>query len=182
MAMEFEELDDTTRRYMLAEFEAEQSSGNPYPGKGLSPAGHAAFPNLTREALRTGNEQTLIASLSNASYWNPTETVVRDGVEGQRKVNVQHAAGRLGLGEFNTWYVRGLAKRLMDEGVTRCQAYRGATPKWEPGECSEHEGQIFSVEEIYRGHRARYWPEPGNPDAVCIPFGPGCHHTIRRLP
>lgn len=181
MAMNFEELDGTTRRYMLAEFEAEESSGNPYRGKGLSPAGRAAFANLMREALRAGDDQTLIGSLSQASYWNPTETYVRNGLERERRVNVQQAAERLGLTEFNTWYVRGLAKRLMEEGVTRCQAYRAATPKWEPGECSAHEGQIFSVEEIYRGHRARYWPEPGDDTAMSIPFGPGCHHTIRRV-
>lgn len=32
MAMNFEELDDTTRRYMLPEFEAEIGSGNPLGG------------------------------------------------------------------------------------------------------------------------------------------------------
>lgn len=36
MAMNFEELDDTTRRYMLSEFEAEIGSGNPYLSKALS--------------------------------------------------------------------------------------------------------------------------------------------------
>jgi hypothetical protein len=69
----------------------------------------------------------------------------------------------------------------MDEGVTQCQAYRAGMPKWEPGECSEHEGQIFLVKAIYSGHRARYWPEPGDESVVAIPFQPGCHHTIRRV-
>ena len=181
MAMKFEELDDATRRYMLDEFEKEEAGSNPYRGRGLSAVACAEFSGLMRHAIRSGNEETLIASLSNLSYWYPIETYVRGGIKRERRVNIQQAAQRLGLTEFNTWYVRGLAKRLMDERVTYCQAYRAAEPQWEPNECSEHEGRLFLVEEIYEGHRAKYWPEPGNPSGVSIPFGPGCHHTIRRV-
>jgi hypothetical protein len=181
VTMKFEELDEITRRYMLEEFEREQSSSNSYRPKALSKVGQSKFPNLVREALRAGNEKTLIHSLSDSTYWNPTETYIRDGVMRERRVNVKQASERLGLTEFNTWYVHGLARRLMDEGVTHCQIYRGEMPKWEPAECSVHEGKILPVKEIYDGHRARYWPEPGNPQAMSIPFGPGCHHTIRRL-
>lgn len=166
---------------MLEEFEAEEAGGNPYRGKGLSSSGTLAFPELMREAIRDGNEETLSASLQVAAYWNPMETYVRNGVQRQRQVNVQQASERLALTEFNTWYVRGFAKRLLDEGVSECQAYRAASPKWEPADCSQHEGQVFPVKVIYSGHRAKYWPEPGNPDAISIPFGPGCHHTIRRI-
>ncbi len=104
-----------------------------------------------RHVIRSGNEEKLIASLLNPTYWYPTEIYVRGGIERERRVNIQQAAERLGLTEFNTWYVRGLAKRLMDEGVTYCQAYRAAEPRWEPNECSEHEGRLFLVEEIYEG-------------------------------
>ena len=181
MGMKFEELDDATRHYMLDEFDKEEADGNPYRGRGLTPVGCTEFSSLMRQAIRSGNEEALIASLLNPSYWYPNEIYIRGGIKRERQVNVQQAAERLGLTEFNTWYVRGLAKKLMDESVLHCQAYRAAEPRWEPNECSEHEGQIFFVEEIYRGHRARYWPEPGSPSALAIPFGPGCHHTIRRV-
>ena len=180
MVMKFEELDDATRRYMLDEFDKEEAGNIPYRGRGLSDVGCAEFSGLMRHAIRSGNEETLIASLFNPSYWNPTEIYVRGGIKRERQVNIHQTAERLGLTEFNTWYVRGLAKRLMDAGVIYCQAYRAAEPRWEPNECSEHEGRLFLVEEIYKGHRAKYWPEPGNPSAIAIPFGPGCHHTIRR--
>lgn len=178
--MLFEELDAITRRLMLREFEAEIAGPNPYFGKGLSPEGHARFPAFMLTAIQNGNEVSLAHDLDHAGLWNPTETYVRNGVTRERQVNVRQAAERLALTEFNTWYVRGLAKRLMDEGVAQCQAYRAAQPKWEPADCSAHEGQIFVVEAIYRSHRARYWPRE-NPDAISIPFGPGCHHSIRRV-
>ena len=181
MAMKFEELEETTRRYMLAEFEAEELGELPYRSKALTNGGRAMFPDLMRKAIRGGNEQTLAADLLNSAYWHRTETYVRSGIARERQVNIIQAAERLALSEFNTWYVRGLAKKLLEENVTQCQAYRAQLPKWEPGECATHEGQIYPVELIYRGHRARYWPEPGNKSAISIPFGPGCHHTIRRV-
>ena len=180
MAMNFEELDDTTRQYMSQEFEVEIASRNPYFGKNLSAEGRSVFPELMRKAIATGNEETLGAALNRADLWNEMETYVRNGVARDRRINVRQASERLALTEFNTWYVRGLARRLIDEEVTHCQAYRAAQPKWEPADCTAHENQIFAVQEIYEGHRARYWPVV-NSTAVSIPFGPGCHHTIRRV-
>ncbi len=180
MAMNFEELDDTTRRHMISKFESETASDNPYFSRALGPKGRNAFRDLMKVALQSGSEESLGAALQDPSYWNATETYERNGVTRERQVNVRQAAERLALTEFNTWYVRGFAKRLIEEGVTHCQAYRAAQPKREPADCSAHEGQVFSVAEIYNGHRARYWPV-ADPGAVSIPFGPGCHHTIRRV-
>ena len=39
MPMHFEGLDETTRRFMLAEFEAEETSGRAYRARGLSSQG-----------------------------------------------------------------------------------------------------------------------------------------------
>ncbi|WP_419860318.1 hypothetical protein [Candidatus Palauibacter sp.] len=179
MSMDFEELDGTTRQYMMQEFECEITGDNPYYSKALSSRGREVFPELMKQAIEEGTEQTLETALDRPEFWNPTESYVRKGIPRERRVNVRQAAQRLALTEFNTWYVRGLAKRLMDEGVTHCQVYRAADPKWQPSECSEHEDKIFSVSRVYDGHRAKYW-RTANSDAVSIPFGPGCHHTIRR--
>lgn len=181
MAMRYEELDDITRQHMLSEFEVEQRSATPYRSRALSAEGHAAFPGLLRRAIEAGNEQSLFASLNDARYWEPMEQYERNGVVRDRRRNIRQAAERLALTEFSTWYVRGLAARLLAEGVENCQVYRGAQPKWEPGDCARHEGVIVAVRAVYDGHRARYWPEPGNPDAFSIPSGPSCHHAIRRV-
>jgi hypothetical protein len=61
--LNFEELDDITRGFMLREFEAELA-GNPYISDGLSPEGRAALPNLMRETIRAGNEESLAAALA----------------------------------------------------------------------------------------------------------------------
>lgn len=92
---------------------------------------------------------------------------------------MRQASVRLATNEFNTWYVRGLSGLLLDEGMVQCEVYRAGHPKWEPSECSKHEGEIVAVQDVYAGHRRRYWPVP-DPTAFSIPFQPGCHHSIRR--
>ena len=182
MSMRFEELDDVTRRYMLEEFEAEEQSGNPYRGRELSSDGRAAFPDLMRQAIAGGNEQTLITALNNPAYWvSSGVSHSKTGRPYAKSVNVAQAAERLGLTEFNTWYVCGLAKRLLDKGEKQCQVYRAAPARLAPDTCSFYEGQILPLDDVYRGHRAKYHPAPGKRSALSVPFGPTCHHTIRRM-
>jgi len=181
MSMNYLELDTVTRRHMLREFEVEHASPMPFRSRALSASGQPAFVECIRRAIETGNEESLCAAIVNPDYWDHEEEYTVKGITCRRRRNIQQSAARLALTEFSTWYVRGLTARLLDEGIAECQVYRGAQPKWEPGECSQHEGMIVPVRTVYDGHRARYWPEPGNPDAFSIPFGPGCHHLVRRL-
>src|SRR5579872_5295629 len=168
---------------MVREFDREQELGNPYIGKDVRPDRRSDVLTLIRDALENGTDESLIQSLNRADLWN-SHGIPRPYKGGKivaPRLNVRQAAERLGLTEFNTWYVRGLCCRFGDEGVTHCQVYRGGDPKWAPAECSVHEGQTYMVQLVLDGHRACYWPEPGTPGAVSVPFGPGCHHTIRRV-
>jgi hypothetical protein len=174
--MHFSELDDTTREWMLRRFEAEQTSGQPYLPRVLSPLGLSRWPSLMREAITDpdGSEVTLAAALNRDDYWEPTDS------RGS-SVDVPSAAERLATTEFNTWYVAGIAARLEAEGVPECRVYRAGTPRREPAGCSAHEGQTYAVAEIIAGHRIAYWPPPGIKGRLSIPAQPTCHHTIERV-
>ncbi|HZP95229.1 MAG TPA: hypothetical protein VFC31_02680 [Candidatus Limnocylindria bacterium] len=180
MAMLFDELDARTRDYMLTEFDAEQASAQPYRSQNVVPTAQNHVIGLIREAIADGTEVTLGQALATPHYWRPTLSYERAGKTHVREVNYVDAANSLAVTEFNTWYVRGFARRLMDEDVKICEVYRAAEPAVFPGPCRQHEGQVYEVEVIYRGHRARYWPEV-DAGAFSIPYGPHCHHTIRRL-
>jgi len=181
--MIFTELDGTTRKWMLRRFEAEESGGNPYRSEVLSQFGLARWPDIMREAITDpdGSEVTLALALNRPGYLQASETYVRNGVTRWRSVNPAQASERLALTEFNTWYVAGLAARLLEEGVTDCRVYRAGMPRWQAAECSVHEDQAYTVAEIIAGHRIGYWPPPGMPGRLSIPAGPGCHHTIGRV-
>lgn len=180
MKANFEEVDDVTRKFMLEEFELEQRSGIPYISPRLSDTGRIIFPELMRKAIISGDSESLEISLKRQEYWNEKEEYTRNGITRERKINLNQVTEQLAFSEFNTWYVRGLAKRLLAEGIEKCQIYRVKDAKWEPSECSKHEGQIVDTKVIYKGHRAKYWPVI-NESAFSIPAQAGCHHSIRRV-
>ena len=54
--MQFEELDDNTRAYMLRAFREEEASSLTYRSKRLSENGLQAFPRLMARAIVNGHE------------------------------------------------------------------------------------------------------------------------------
>jgi hypothetical protein len=60
--MNFEELDDATRRYIFEEFDREEAENHLFREKGLSVVGWAEFSGLIRNAMHLDNEEAFIAS------------------------------------------------------------------------------------------------------------------------
>lgn len=178
--MKFEELDAKTRQYMLEEFQKEEKSGNPYRSESMNGDGLKNVAQIVENAITNGNETTLASALSKPTYWKSSTTVHRGDTVYQRKIDPKTAANIFALTEFNTWYVRGLAKKLMDEKIEKCEVYRAQSADQPRCECSKYESQPIDVKKIYDGHRVKYHPTK-NSLAFSIPSGPNCHHTIRRL-
>ncbi len=165
--MKFEELDAETRKWMLIEFEAEESS-KPFRPRTLDHTGLAKFAEIMRKAIQTGDIQSLEGDLSPYVVHSPV-----------------NAAHRLAHSEFTTWYTRGFARRLIAEGVEQCEVYRGEGARQPRCACSRLEGSVVSVKAVYAGHRVPYHHnecKTSNYDGppITIPNGPLCHHTIRR--
>ena len=178
---EFEELDEITRKWMLNEYLKEESSSMPYRSNRLTELGGNVFPKEMERAIREGNEESLAKALSESKYWLPSETYERNGKICSRRINPISAAQFLANTEFNTWYTRGFARRLIEEGQEDCQVVRVAQASNPRNECSSHENKKYKVQDIYKGHRVRYWPPPGIPDSFSIPSGTNCHHSIKRI-
>lgn len=176
--MEFEELDSKTRKWMLVEFEAEEKD-KPYRSPRLTSVGIEKFSDIMRKAIKSGDISSLTNDLLDSSFWNRTESYVRNGVERTKNIP-SNAPKLLAHSEFTTWYTRGFARRLMEEGVELCEIYRAEPAKIPRCECTRLEGQKVKVKDVYDGHRAEYH-HPRTASAVPIPSGPMCHHTIRRL-
>lgn len=115
MAFQFNDLDDETRRLMLAELDLDETTGL-YEGPRLSAAGAAAWPGLLREAMATGSDASLVAVLGapGGPYLNLKEVNPSTGAP-TKDVPV-NAAATLGEGEFNRFYMRALCRRAIDEG------------------------------------------------------------------
>lgn len=175
----FPDLDEVTRKSMLAEWEAEERVA-PFRGAELTARGRIAFPGAMRSAIVSGDEQSLLVDLANPDYWEPSG--VRPDRYGRPQfytINSGASARRLAITEFNTAYVHGVTRRLLDENVAEVEVYRAAPAFVPRGECLEHEGQRYPTQLIYAGHRARYHPVP-RPRVLSVPLGPNCHHSVRR--
>ena len=85
------------------------------------------------------------------------------------------------VSEFNIAYIRGLARTLQSEGEEQCEIFRAGSAMENDRECSAWEGKAFSVQQLIDGHRARYWPPPGDRRVWSLPTQPGCHHSICRI-
>ena len=176
---ELEELEVITRLYMLDELEKELSKPH-FVEPSLSADGRTVWEDLLREAIIYGDEATLKLTLLYPKLWQPRAALSQKGADMGTSSTFEKMVGEFACHEFNTWYIRGMSRRLMDEGENECRVYR-AERSWEPqGSCLHHDGKTLKVQDIYEGHRARYWPKETK-GAFSIPFDRRCHHTIGRI-
>jgi hypothetical protein len=114
---------------MNAELDFDEKDGGPYLSPRLSPGGADAYPRLLREAITSGNDQTLEVALAGPGMFNATETYERSGKIHERKMNRQ-APQTLAEGEFNRYYIRGLCARLCGDGGGTVEVYRARSSSW----------------------------------------------------
>lgn len=148
-------------------------------GADLIEAGWAAWEDAMPEALAEQDDDWLVEVMLDPTYWRGNRPPSKPGYKPPR-VNVKWAANMLCRGEFNIAYIHGLSATLLERGEAECVVYRADSAYVPRGECSEWEGQRFATQAVLDGHRIRYWPpESADPDALSIPSGFNCHHSIR---
>lgn len=163
---------------MLLEFKKEPG-GVPFHPRVLSDHGRRQFPQIMEEAIKSGDDGILAQALNKQAFFQDRPRRTKTGTTKVR-TNPTADSKMLALTEFNTWYVRGLSRRLMEEGVEVCEVYR-ADPALVPRcECTAWKDRVFSVRDVYDGHRTRYHGAGSDRSAFSVPSGPNCHHSIRR--
>jgi hypothetical protein len=156
------------------------AGARPY-GKDLTQAGGEAFSNFMPEALAAHDDDWLSSHMDRVEYWRPSrERRTKTGFTTQ-VVNRAEAIRQLCIGEFNIAYIRGLARALVARGETEAVIYRAGAATEARAECTSWEGQRVSLGQVLDGHRARYWPPPGDRRAWSLPTGVNCHHSIHAL-
>lgn len=152
-------------------------------GQDLVEPGWAQWERVIPEALSSHDEEWLTNQMLDPSFWRSHRTrALRSGGFSDQRISPSWVAPFLCRNEFNIAYIHGLASVLLDRGETECVVYR-ANAAYEPrGECTSWEGQRFATQDVFDGHRIRYWPtESKQPAAFSVPSGPNCHHSIRAV-
>jgi len=114
----FENLDETTRRYMLIEVEQAIATSQLHLSRRFTAQGQARYSNLLREAVHTGNEDSLSAALVHQQCFAEREPYGAS----TRRVPI-NAILTFAEGQFNAFYMRGVCHRAIQAGQ-RVEVYR----------------------------------------------------------
>ncbi len=121
----FVNLDQTTRKYMLDAIEDADRIGNIYYSTRFNDAGRREWLWLLKQAAREHDEQWLADQVESNHLMRELE----GGRTPKGSYSVKHipqeaAADTLAEGQFNRFYMLGLAERAEQEGIKDLEVYR----------------------------------------------------------
>ena len=118
MGLQYEDLNESIREYMVSEYERDIREDNLYFSVRLSPQGIEDWPELLRAALAEGSDESLAEEITKPGRLNQHD--LRQG----RPIKMnKNAHLTLAEGEFNRFYIRGVCRRAVEEG-RQVVAYR----------------------------------------------------------
>ena len=177
MALYLENLDDRTRGLMLDEMEYDVANNQLHISPFLSGQGQRDYANLLRDAIQNGNDETLAQSLREHRRIVKTQPRRQPKAGGYSiAATPENAAEVLAESEFNRYYIRALARRAIEDGITELVIYR-AKPVQNPRPESEARVETtLSPQELLEDLRSH----PGDePPSLGVPSGPNSGLSVR---
>lgn len=175
MGLAYENLDAETRRYMVDEIDMDIAAGNMYISNFLNASGKTRWSVILRNAAENGSDDTLAQTLVD-------EQCLADKYEkkkpkgGTTLASVPYTAAQtMGEGEFNRYYVRGLCRRAIANGISHLQVYRAKNVQVPRIESQAKLGTYVDPQIILTDLRTTQGVEP----ALGLPPGPNSGLTLR---
>jgi hypothetical protein len=175
MALTYHNLDDRTRRLMLAEMEYDIAHNQLHISPFLSGQGQRDYVNLLREAMEKGNDETLTKSLR--AHRRINRTLPRRKPEGGYMVAATPATAPriLAESEFNRFYIRALARRAMEDGIPALIVYRAKRVRNPRPESEALIETSIPAEALLADLRAH----ADQPPTLGVPSGPNSGLSVR---
>ncbi|MDQ3996897.1 MAG: hypothetical protein M3303_07735 [Gemmatimonadota bacterium] len=146
MPLQYQNLDPTTRRYALAELDQDLESNAFHLSARLRPTVAGDYQRLLRDALRYYDDLWLEEHASDLLVEAETR---HTSTGGQVTAKVPQTAARMvAEGDFNRYYMRGVAARAIDEGRQVVEVYRARLSLDPRPESAELEGQRLSARAV----------------------------------
>lgn len=175
MSFDYTHLDQRTRALMLREIDRDVSGGTLYLSDNLSLEGCRSYPELLRDAARTGNEDTLAAALQHCLNSHEKPRRLRSGALSRPPIMRSNAHEMLAEGEFNRFYMRALCLRAIEDGISEVIVYRAKSVS-DPRAGSEAKiGTRLPTHALLEDLRTH----PGTNTALGLPPGPNSGLCIR---
>jgi hypothetical protein len=176
MALYLENLDERTRQLMLDELEYDIAHNQLHISPFLSGQGQRDYAQLIREAIQSGTDQTLAEALKVHRRINRTQP--RRQPKGGYSIasTPENAAEVLAESEFNRYYIRGLARRAIEDGIPELVIYRAKPAKTPRPESEARIETALSPQDLLDDLREH----PGDePPALGVPSGPNSGLSVR---
>ena len=175
MGLYYESLDARTRELMLDEMNLDISQNKLVISPFLSGQGVRDYPQLLRQAIETGDDNTLATALQQQRRLLRSYTR-RSPEHGYAIVSVpNNAADLIAESEFNRYYIRALALRAIENGLHELVVIRArpaAQPRAQSEALLETTLDPAAVLEDLRAH-------PGETPLLGVPGGPGSGLSVR---
>ena len=175
MSLYYVNLDDRTRKLMLEEMEYDIAHNQLHISPFLSGQGQHDYANLLREALLHGTDETLADELR--SHRRITRTLPRRRPKGGYAVAAApaNAADLLAESEFNRFYIRALARRAIEDGISDLVVYRAKAVQSPRPQSEALIESTLSPQEILDDLRAH----PDESPKLGVPSGPNSGISVR---
>lgn len=175
MGLAFANLDGETRKWMIEEIAFDAKADTLYRSPWLTQGGQGDWEELLRDAAANGNDDTLAAQLRLSGRIAHTAQRRKPKTYGYTTYRVPVTAPEIMACEFNRFYVRGLCRRAIAEGVPRLEVYRAkAVDQPRPGSPGKV-GLLVDPEVILVDLRNT----PGVEPTFGIPSGPNSGLCLR---
>ena len=148
MPLQYENLDPVTRRHALAELDSDLASGAFHASERLRPTAIGDYQKRLHEAIRYYDDRWLEEHASDLLV-EFEHRRTRSG--GQTTAKLPDMAARmLAEGDFNRYYMRGVALRAIEEGREVVEVYRARLSLEPRAESAELEGHRLSADDVLR--------------------------------
>ncbi len=167
MALHLQNLDEVTRRFMLEELAEDVQNGRLYLSPRLTLEGHRQYEALLRAAFTRHDENWLAQQFRLGDLMAAMEPRTRNGKTTMARVPIT-APDTLAEGEFNRYYIRGLCRRAIEEGIGSVVVYRAKAVEHPRSESETKIGAQMNPEALLQDVRTH----PGVDTALGLPAGP----------
>ncbi len=164
MGLHYENLDAETRVFMLQE----DAIGGHYKSPRIEEGRTPEWLSLFREALANHTDDWLATEVNKRGLMKHSE-LRRTPSGGMTTAKVPHnAAQQLAEGEFNRYYLRGIAARALKEGKKSLRVYRGKAVSVPRPESEAKIGELVDAEHLLAELRKSDFVD----NALGLPAGP----------
>jgi len=170
MGIVYEDLDEETREYMLEELQRDIKDDALYYSSRFNSKGKANWPELLENAIENYDDEWLAKQLRKIGAMKSYEKKKSGGAKVPK-----NAPKMLAEGQFNRFYIRGLCKRAIEEGISEVEVYRGKQVRNPRPKSQKLVGERFDPKRILQDVRN----SKGEQTDLGIPGGPNSGITVR---